>query len=40
VRPEGQGPWTLESFNVADHLVAQGVEVTEHAGDASVHPRR
>ena len=40
VRPDGQGPWTLESFNMADHLTAQGVEVTEHAGDASVHPRR
>jgi broad specificity phosphatase PhoE len=39
VRPEGQGPWTLESFNVADHLSAQGVEVTEHGGDANVHPR-
>jgi broad specificity phosphatase PhoE len=38
VRPEGQGPWTLESFNQADHLREQGVEVTEHAGDASVHP--
>jgi glucosyl-3-phosphoglycerate phosphatase len=33
------GPWTLESFNVADHLTEQGVEVTEHAGDANVHPR-
>lgn len=39
VRPGGQGPWKLESFNVADHLTEQGVEVTEHAGDASVHPR-
>lgn len=39
VRPSGVGPWTLESFNVADHLAEQGVEVTEHAGDASVHPR-
>jgi broad specificity phosphatase PhoE len=39
VRPEGQGLWTLESFNVADHLTGQGVQVTEHAGDASVHPR-
>ena len=39
IRPEGKGPWTLESFNVADHLTEQGVEVTEHAGDASVHPR-
>lgn len=39
VRPSGAGPWTLESFNVADHLTEQGVAVTEHAGDASVHPR-
>ncbi|WP_171027487.1 histidine phosphatase family protein [Pseudarthrobacter sp. NamE2] len=39
VRPSGAGPWTLESFNVADHLAEQGVEVTEHAGDSSVHPR-
>ncbi|MCU1566494.1 MAG: fructose-2,6-bisphosphatase, partial [Pseudarthrobacter sp.] len=38
VRPSGEGPWTLESFNVADHLTEQGVTVTEHAGDASVHP--
>jgi broad specificity phosphatase PhoE len=39
VRPSGDGPWTLESFNVADHLTEQGVTVTEHAGDASVHPK-
>jgi broad specificity phosphatase PhoE len=39
VRPDGQGLWTLESFNVTDHLTAQGVEVTEHAGDANVHPQ-
>ncbi|UZX04373.1 histidine phosphatase family protein [Arthrobacter sp. CDRTa11] len=39
VRPEGKGPWTLEEFNQADHLREQGVEVTEHAGDASVHPQ-
>lgn len=39
VRPSGAGPWTLESFNVADHLTEQGVAVTEHAGDASVHPQ-
>jgi broad specificity phosphatase PhoE len=39
VRPSGEGPWTLESFNVADHLSEQGVTVTEHAGDASVHPK-
>ncbi|MFJ4029448.1 histidine phosphatase family protein [Paenarthrobacter sp. NPDC089989] len=39
VRPSGAGPWTLESVNVADHLTEQGVTVTEHAGDASVHPQ-
>jgi broad specificity phosphatase PhoE len=44
VRPEGRGPWTLDGFNVADHLTGQGVQVTEHAvtehaGDAGVHPR-
>lgn len=39
VRPTGAGPWELESFNVADHLAEQGVAVTEHAGDASVHPQ-
>ncbi|WP_347109863.1 histidine phosphatase family protein [Paenarthrobacter sp. S56] len=39
VRPSGAGPWTLESFNVADHLTEQGVAVTEHAGDANVHPQ-
>ena len=39
VRPAGEGPWTLESFNVADHLTEHGVTITEHAGDASVHPK-
>ena len=39
VRPTGAGPWELESFNVAEHLSEQGVAVTEHAGDASVHPQ-
>lgn len=39
VRPQGVGPWKLESFNLADHLAEYGVEITEHAGDASVHPR-
>ncbi|TDT86073.1 broad specificity phosphatase PhoE [Arthrobacter sp. AG258] len=39
VRPSGEGPWTLESFNVASHLAEQGVAVTEHAGDTSVRPR-
>jgi len=38
VRPNGAGPWILESFNMADHLVSEGVPVTEHAGDANVHP--
>jgi broad specificity phosphatase PhoE len=39
VRPGGTGPWLLESFNMADHLLSGGVPVTEHAGDADVHPR-
>ncbi len=39
VRPAGEGPWTLESFNVADHLTEHGVTVTEHAGDTSVRPK-
>jgi broad specificity phosphatase PhoE len=38
VRPDGSGPWVLETFNMADHLVSEGVPVTEHAGDANVHP--
>lgn len=38
-RHGGHGPWTLESFNDADHLAAQGVAVTEHGGDPDVHPR-
>lgn len=38
VRPDGVGPWILESFNMADHLVSEGVPVTEHAGDSDVHP--
>ncbi len=39
VRPGGTGPWQLEGFNLADHLMSEGVPVTEHAGDANVHPR-
>jgi broad specificity phosphatase PhoE len=39
IRPGGTGPWQLESFNMADHLMSEGVPVTEHAGDANVHPR-
>lgn len=39
VRPSGAGPWTLESFNIADHLREQGVAVTEHAGDTNARPR-
>ena len=38
VRPEGTGPWLLDSFNMADHLLRQGAPVTEHAGDTDVHP--
>ena len=38
-RPDGTGPWQLESFNMADHLMSEGVPVTEHAGDANVHPQ-
>jgi broad specificity phosphatase PhoE len=37
VRPAGTGPWQLESCNMADHLMSEGVTVTEHAGDANVH---
>lgn len=39
VRADGTGPWELQSFNMADHLTEHGVPVTEHAGDANVHPR-
>ena len=39
VRPGGAGPWLLEDFNLAGHLAAAGVPVTEHAGVADVHPR-
>jgi broad specificity phosphatase PhoE len=39
VRPDGTGPWQLESFNMADHLMSEGVPVTQHSGDANVQPR-
>lgn len=39
VRADGTGPWQLAGFNQAEHLRAHGVPVTEHAGDANVHPR-
>jgi broad specificity phosphatase PhoE len=39
VRPDGNGPWQLESFNMADHLMSEGVPVTQHSGDANVQPR-
>ncbi len=39
VRPDGGGPWQLETFNMADHLMSEGVPVTQHSGDANVHPR-
>ncbi|WP_427173106.1 histidine phosphatase family protein [Arthrobacter sp. 92] len=38
-RPGGVGEWALETFNMADHLLSEGVPVTEHAGEANVHPR-
>ena len=39
VRPDGRGEWLLETFNMADHLMSEGVAVTQHSGDADVHPR-
>jgi broad specificity phosphatase PhoE len=39
IRPDGSGPWQLDSFNMADHLMSEGVTVTQHSGDANVHPR-
>ena len=39
VRPDGTGAWQLESFNMADHLMSEGVQVTQHSGDANVCPR-
>jgi broad specificity phosphatase PhoE len=38
IRAEGHGPWTLQSFNIADHLLEQGVTLTEHGSDADVRP--
>jgi broad specificity phosphatase PhoE len=38
-RDGGRGRWRLESFNVAEHLAEQGVALTEHGGDANVHPQ-
>jgi broad specificity phosphatase PhoE len=39
VKTDGRGPWTLGSFNRADHLIEQGVTLTKHGSDADVHPR-
>lgn len=39
VRPDGAGAWQLDGFNMADHLMSEGVPVTQHSGDANVHPR-
>lgn len=40
VRPEGTGPWKLQTFNSVLHLQDSGAPVTEHAGDEhDVHPR-
>jgi len=32
------GPWTLEAFSVAEHLLAAGAPVTMHEGDPHVRP--
>jgi broad specificity phosphatase PhoE len=39
VRAEGEGAWALDGFNLAEHLMEQGVTLTEHGSDADVHPR-
>jgi broad specificity phosphatase PhoE len=39
VREGDTGPWTLEAFSLAEHLVAAGAPVTLHEGDADVQPR-
>jgi len=37
---EGEtGPWTLEAFSLAGHLVEAGAPVTLHGGDPDVRPR-
>ena len=33
------GPWTLEAFSLAGHLVEAGAPVTLHGGDPDVRPR-
>lgn len=38
VRPSGTGPWTLLSFNEADHIRESGAPVTTHPGDSDVLP--
>jgi broad specificity phosphatase PhoE len=38
-RDSDTGPWTLEAFSIAEHLVAAGAPVTLHEGDADVQPR-
>jgi broad specificity phosphatase PhoE len=38
-RDPDTGPWTLEAFSIAEHLVAAGAPVTLHEGDADVQPR-
>jgi broad specificity phosphatase PhoE len=39
VREGDTGPWTLEAFSLAEHLVAAGAPITLHEGDADVQPR-
>lgn len=38
VRPDGRGGWTLDAYNISDHLVAAGLPVTLHGSDAEILP--
>ncbi len=37
-RPSGRGPWTLVTFNEAEHVRESGAPVTTHPGDSDVLP--
>ena len=39
LRPSGEGPWTLDAYNMSAHVTAYGAQVTVHPGDAEVLPR-
>jgi broad specificity phosphatase PhoE len=38
VRPDGTGPWSVESYNSVDHLEDSGARVTAHAGNRDAKP--